>query len=185
MTISVRLQCRGLWVALLVVLSFPASAQRWLLVDTEALAVVVMDDDRPQLTLHNLAIGRSGVSRDRRRGDGTTPLGIFRITHIDHKAEFHRFIGLSYPDAPRARQALYDGVISADQHRAILTAHQRKTAPLQTTALGGYIGLHGLGQADPRVHRMMNWTKGCVALTNAQIDTLLLWVRVGMTVEIR
>jgi L,D-peptidoglycan transpeptidase YkuD (ErfK/YbiS/YcfS/YnhG family) len=31
----------------------------------------------------------------------------------------------------------------------------------------------------------MNWTRGCVALTDEQIDALLSWVRIGMTVEIR
>lgn len=182
---TARLLCRGLLVALLMVLSFPASAERWMQVDTHQLTLTVMDDDRPQLTLHNLAIGRNGVGRDRRRGDETTPLGRFRVTRIDRDATFHRFIGLSYPDAGRARRALYEGIITVDQHRAILAAHQRGAAPPQDTALGGHIGIHGLGRADPDVHRLMNWTKGCVALTNEQIDTLLLWVRVGMTVEIR
>ncbi len=175
----------GLLVMVLALLPFAADAQRWVLVDTDALTLTVMDDERPLLTLHDVSIGRYGASRDKRRGDNTTPLGRFRITRIDRQAEFHRFIGLSYPDPARARAALRDGIIDADQHRAIVAAHQRREAPPQNTPLGGHIGIHGLGRADPELHQAMNWTKGCVALTDAQVDTLLLWVDVGMMVEVR
>lgn len=170
---------------LLAVQPVPVKAERWVLVNTRALTVTVMDDQRPQITLHNLSIGRYGTSRTKRRGDNSTPLGRFRITRINRNATFHRFIGLSYPDAVRAELALGDGTISVEQFRAIRRAHQQSVAPPQTTPLGGFIGIHGLGGADPGVHQTMNWTKGCVALTNAQIDTLLLWVDVGMAVEIR
>lgn len=162
-----------------------ADAERWLLVDTEALTLIVMEGEWPQLTLHNLAIGRYGTSETRRRGDDTTPLGRFRITRIDRGAAFHRFLQLDYPDVERADQAQRDGVINDAEHRAILAAHRLGTTPPQNTALGGQIGIHGLGRADPDLHRSMNWTKGCVALTDEQVDALLTWVHVGMPVEIR
>ena len=50
------------------------------------------------------------------------------------------------------------------------------------TTLGGLIGIHGIGKGDPRVHRDFNWTFGCVALTNEQIDQLRPWVRLGTRV---
>lgn len=159
--------------------------ERWLLVDTEALTLVVMDGEWPQLTLHNLAIGRYGTSETRRRGDDTTPLGRFHITRIDREAAFHRFLQLDYPDVERAGQARREGVISDTEHGAILAAHRRGVTPPQNTALGGQIGIHGIGRGDPNVHRSMNWTRGCVALTDEQIDTLLRWVQLGMRVEIR
>ena len=155
------------------------------MVDTGKLTLTVMDGEWPQLTFHNLAVGRYGTSQAKRRGDHTTPLGRFRITAIDRDAAFHRFIQLNYPDVRRADQAYRQGVISGSVHQAILAAHRRGTTPPQNTALGGHIGIHGLGLGDPRLHQSMNWTKGCVALTNEQIDTLLTWVHVGMVVEIR
>ena len=162
-----------------------ADAQRWLLVDTQALTLTVMDGEWPQLTLHNLAMGRYGTSRAKRRGDRTTPLGRFRITRIERDSAFHRFIRLNYPDVERADQAYREGLIGDAERQAILAAHRRDAAPPQNTALGGHIGIHGLGRGDPRLHRTMNWTKGCIALTDEQIDTLLTWVHVGMLVEIR
>jgi murein L,D-transpeptidase YafK len=174
--------------ALLLVLAATAAAadaERWLLVDTQALTLTVMDGEWPQLTFHNLAIGRYGTSQVKHRGDHTTPLGRFRITRIERDATFHRFIALSYPDTDRADQAYREGVIGDAERRAILAAHRRGAPPPQSTALGGHIGIHGVGRGDPRLHRMMNWTKGCIALTDEQIDTLLIWVHVGMLVEIR
>jgi len=162
-----------------------ADSDRWLLVDTEALTLTVMQGDWPQLTLHNLAIGRYGTSETRRRGDHTTPLGRFRISGIDRDAAFHRFLQLDYPDVGRADQAHREGVISDAEHRAILIAHRRGATPPQGTALGGQIGIHGLGPADPDLHRAMNWTRGCIALTDEQVDTLLNWVHLGMRVEVR
>jgi murein L,D-transpeptidase YafK len=162
-----------------------SEAEHWLLVDTGQLTLAVMQGDRPLLTLHGIAIGRSGTSNEKHRGDNTTPLGRFRINRIDRDSGFHRFIGVDYPDATRAERALWSGDISRDQYRAIVLAHRRGATPPQATLLGGHIGIHGLGQADPRLHEMANWTKGCVAVSNAQIDSLLLWVRIGMMVEIR
>jgi lipoprotein-anchoring transpeptidase ErfK/SrfK len=62
---------------------------------------------------------------------------------------------------------------------------QAGKTPPQHTPLGGYIGIHGVGSGDPEVHRAYNWTNGCVALTNAQIDILAEWARAGTPVEIR
>lgn len=162
-----------------------ADSGRWVLVDTRELTLTVMDGEWPQLTLHNLAIGRFGTSEAKRRGDNTTPLGRFRITKIKRNSGFHRFLQLDYPDAVRTERALRDSVIGAADYRAILAAHRRGVMPPQGTALGGHIGIHGLGEGDADLHRATNWTKGCVALTDEQIDTLLGWVHVGTVVEIR
>jgi hypothetical protein len=114
-----------------------------------------------------------------------TPLGRFRITRIERDTGFHRFVGLSYPDAERAHIGRRQDDVSEQELQAILAAHRRGKAPPQNTALGGRIGIHGLGKADPRLHETMNWTRGCVALTNRQIDSLLPWLHIGMTVVIR
>jgi murein L,D-transpeptidase YafK len=178
-----------LFLCLLPTLSSAAYAgsdeEPWLLVDTEALTLTVMRGEQPRLTLHNIAVGRYGTSLDKQRGDNTTPLGRFHVAWIQRDSGFHRFIGLDYPDVERAEKAYREGVISQRERQAIIVAHRRGKRPPQDTALGGQIGIHGLGQADPQLHESMNWTRGCVAVTDRQVDALLPWVRVGMTVEIR
>jgi len=185
-TALVRVLLVGL---LLPILATAAETQprtkEWLLVDTHGLTLSVMHDERPQMTLHDLSVGRYGTSVEKTRGDNTTPLGRFRITRIDRRSGFHVFIGLDYPDIERARKAQQAGDISRRELQAIVSAHRHGKAPPQNTGLGGQIGIHGLGEADPGLHRMTNWTRGCVALTDRQVDSLLGWIRVGMTVEIR
>jgi murein L,D-transpeptidase YafK len=162
-----------------------AESLPWLLVDTEALRLTVMQRGEARMSLENIAIGRYGSTPEKRRGDNMTPRGRFRVLRINTDSEFYRFIGLDYPDVRRAKQAFQAGDIGRRDLEAILDAHDRGEAPPQGTPLGGYIGIHGLGEGDPRLHEMTNWTKGCVALTDAQIDALLPWIRIGMLVEIR
>ena len=57
--------------------------------------------------------------------------------------------------------------------------------PPQVTPLGGYLGIHGVGEGDPGIHADFNWTHGCIALTNQQIDDLAGWIRIGMRVVVR
>lgn len=161
------------------------AAERWLLIDTQTLTLHLMQGGRPQFTLHDISIGRYGPSATKRRGDNTTPLGRFHITGIRLDGGFHRFIALDYPDLARAERAFREGRLGRADLQRIAAAHRRGDRPPQDTVLGGHIGIHGLGRADPDVHAALNWTRGCVALTDRQIDELLPWVTTGMAVEIR
>jgi murein L,D-transpeptidase YafK len=162
-----------------------ADAQPWLLVDTGLLTVTVMQDDHPQLTLYNLARGRYGTTTKKFRGDEKTPLGRFRVTQIESSTAFYRFVRLSYPDAERAILGRMQGDLSEQELQAILSAHRDRKPPPQSTLLGGQIGIHGLGKADSQLHETMHWTRGCIALTDRQIESLLPWLEIGMEVEIR
>jgi L,D-peptidoglycan transpeptidase YkuD (ErfK/YbiS/YcfS/YnhG family) len=51
--------------------------------------------------------------------------------------------------------------------------------------LGGSIGIHGVGAGNRRIHEDFNWTEGCVALTNEQIDDLDRYIHIGTRVVIR
>ena len=66
-----------------------------------------------------------------------------------------------------------------------MTAHQLHQIPPQNTPLGGQIGIHGLGNADERIHKVFDWTHGCIALTNPQIDQLSQWIDTGTVVKIK
>lgn len=160
-------------------------AARWILVDTTTATLSVMDAQQPVLELQDIAIGRYGTNTDKLHADNTTPIGRYRVTGIRHDSRFHRFIALDYPDVPRAQRAYAAGQIDRRQLQTIVAAHRRGKVPPQTTTLGGHIGIHGLGSGDPAMHRALNWTKGCIALTDAQIDALLQWVGIGTSVVIR
>ncbi len=154
--------------------------------DTQALTLTVFSaEDRVQARFHNISIGSGGAAEIHLRGDETTPQGVFHIAWIDRHSRYGTFYGLDYPSAGIARRAYDDGIISEAERDAIVGALQENRLPPQTTALGGRLGIHGVGSGDPRIHQAFNWTDGCVALTNPQIRRLSRWVRIGTRVVIR
>ncbi|MGR8941561.1 MAG: L,D-transpeptidase family protein [Gammaproteobacteria bacterium] len=157
----------------------------WLLVDTTALKIEIKKGDRTVDTISDIAIGRGGAGYKAHRGDDITPFGDYRIGWVGERSNFRRFFGLTYPNAQDARTALIKGIISKDTYERIVEAVERNQIPPQNTPLGGQIGIHGLGAADEKIHRSMNWTHGCIAMTNNQIDHLSRYVEPGMVVKIK
>jgi len=162
-----------------------SSDERWLLVDTVNNKLMVMAGTRMISTYKDISIGRYGAANDRMQGDHQTPVGRFHIAWISDDSRFHRFLGLDYPDLETARRAYQDKRITGSDWQAIQRAHRQGKIPPQNTPLGGQIGLHGIGAGSREIHGRYNWTDGCVALTNNEIDELLQWVRVGTRVDIR
>ena len=162
-----------------------ASDDVWLLVDTKALTIEVKKGQQTLETLNDIAIGRGGAGFKSHRGDNVTPFGSYRIGWVGEKSTFRKFFGLTYPSAEDAQKALEQGVINQVAYNSIVTAHRSNQVPPQDTPLGGRIGIHGLGRADEKIHKSMNWTHGCIALTNGQIDHLSQWLDKGMVVKIK
>ncbi|TAN65915.1 MAG: murein L,D-transpeptidase [Methylobacter sp.] len=157
----------------------------WLLVDTKALTIEVKKGQQTLETLNDIAIGRGGAGFKSHRGDNVTPFGSYRIGWVGEKSSFRKFFGLTYPSTEDAQKALEQGVINQVAYNSIVNAHRSNQIPPQDTPLGGRIGIHGLGRADEKIHKSMNWTHGCIALTNGQIDHLSQWLDKGMVVKIK
>lgn len=162
-----------------------ADDEVWLLVDTKKLQLEVKQGDKTIAVMENVAIGRSGAGFKQRVGDDVTPIGTYKIGWINNKSPFYRFYGFDYPSIENADEALLSGLLSKKAHSAIITAHEKDKVPPQNTTIGGRIGIHGLGKADESIHKMMNWTHGCIALTNEQIDKLEQWIGKGMLVKVK
>lgn len=157
----------------------------WILVDTKSHTLSVLRGGQLLHQFDNVSIGRGGFSIDRMRGDGTTPLGTFRIDRIHPSSRFHVFFGIDFPRPEHARRAFDAGRIDAQDYERIVAAFEENEPPPQDTPLGGQLGIHGLGAGDLKVHDAFNWTEGCIALTNEQIRRLSRWIRVGTRVEVR
>jgi hypothetical protein len=63
-------------------------------------------------------------------------------------------------------------------------AHDRGAVPPFDTPLGGDIGFHGEGQRWKGESRDLDWTFGCIALTDADLDFLLARAPAGTPVAI-
>ncbi len=108
-----------------------------------------------------------------------TPEGTFYVAKKNAGSKYHRALVLNYPNAEDAERGLKAGLITIEEFNAIHAAEVAFTMPPMSTALGGYIEIHGSGTGV-----RTNWTQGCVALHNAHIDELWRWADVGTPVVI-
>jgi len=110
-------------------------------------------------------------------GDGKTPEGEFYIFTKNEKSRFFLSLGLSYPSIDDAKRGLAEKLISAEEHDQIVEAIKNKQMPPQKTGLGGEIYIHGGGI-------IADWTDGCVALRNEEMQELFDAIPVGTAVTI-
>ena len=157
----------------------------WLLVDTQKRIIQVKQDKRTLETFEGVAIGRKGAGHKQQVGDDVTPIGIYKISYTNNNSHFRKFFALNYPSVDDASLALFSARISYPDYQAIIQAHQNDQVPPQNTVVGGVIGIHGVGHGIKNVHNIFDWTHGCVALSNQQIDRLAKWVYKGMRVQIK
>jgi len=157
----------------------------WLLVETENRVLKVMNGERVLEVFNKIAIGSRGADWEKHRNDKKTPLGEYRIGWVNENSRYHRFFGLTYPNKENAKRAYLAGVLGESTLRAILRAEVEEDVPPQNTALGGQIGIHGVGKANSMIHDEFDWTSGCIAMTDEQIDRLTPWIKKGTPVVIR
>ena len=136
---------------------------------------VVIDKSERTLTLYAgarrlagfwVSLGAEPVGRKVCRGDNRTPEGRYYVSGRKENSDFHRALRLSYPsegDIERARQLGCEP--------------------------GGDIMIHGLKNEWPgamaRRHLLRDWTRGCIAVTNEEIEKIWAMVPDGVDVEIR
>lgn len=182
---SRRMKVRAWAAAVLVLASWPVLAgEIWINVDTGHRSLNVMEGERVVRVFDGISVGRSGVTNDKQTHDHKTPLGSYRVRRINDQSRFHIYFGFDYPNLEQARLAFQAGRIDYEQLKAIRKAHYLEQEPPANTALGGMIGIHGVGNGDVRIHEDFNWTDGCIALTNDEVDELTAWIRLGTRVEV-
>ncbi len=135
-----------------------------------------------------VAVGRGGIGDKRIRGDNKTPLGVYRITEFKDDSGFDLFMRLNYPNVKDAFYGLRNHLISRKQFDAIVAAARNNALPPQDTSIGGAVGIHGLGEETAervKVQQLLDWTRGCIALSNRDVHALRQYVDVGTKVTIR
>jgi murein L,D-transpeptidase YafK len=117
------------------------------------------------LKTYKVALGGEPVGPKMRQGDHRTPEGTYILDHRNAHSRFYRAIHISYPNARDLAQARKLGVAS-----------------------GGDIYVHGLPNGYGWLggnHRLKDWTDGCIAVTNEEIDEIWRAVKDGTPIEIK
>jgi murein L,D-transpeptidase YafK len=107
---------------------------------------------------YNISLGGNPVGHKQFEGDKKTPEGSYYITHRNPNSAFHLSLGISYPN-------------QAD--RAFAKAHGKSA--------GGDIFIHG-GPRERVTSR--DWTVGCIAVTDRQMEEIYAMVKPGTRINI-
>lgn len=117
------------------------------------------------LKTYRVALGRNPIGAKEEEGDNKTPEGIYTIDYRNPKSDYHLALHISYPSAEDTTRAAQRGVNA-----------------------GFDIMIHGLPNGQGwmgAAHRQKDWTAGCIAVTDKEIDELYRVTPDGTTIEIR
>jgi len=122
-------------------------------------------DHGKALKKYRVALGGDPVGPKSWQGDHKTPEGVYQLDRRNAHSQFYRSIHISYPNAQDRARARKAGVPP-----------------------GGDVMVHGLPNGYGWLgsgHRARDWTDGCIAVTNAEMDEIWNAVPDGTPIEIR
>jgi murein L,D-transpeptidase YafK len=114
---------------------------------------------------YKVALGGEPIGPKEQQGDHRTPEGVYVLDSRNAHSQFYKSIHISYPN-------------QQDKERAA-AAH---------VSPGGDVFIHGLPNgygAIGSAHRLRDWTDGCIAVTDSEIDEIWSLVRNGTPIEIK
>jgi murein L,D-transpeptidase YafK len=113
--------------------------------------LILLKEGKP-LKTYKVALGGNPVGAKTRQGDHRTPEGDYVLDRRNPHSQYYRSIHISYPNAEDRAQAAKLGV-----------------------AAGGDVMIHGLPNGEGYLrglHRLHDWTDGCIAVTDEEMDEI-------------
>jgi len=111
-----------------------------------------------------IALGRVPLGPKQQEGDGRTPEGHYVLDYRNPRSAYHKALHVSYPSAADTAAAQSRGVSAG----SLIMVHGVRNGL-------GFVG---------RLHRIFDWTDGCIAVTDAEIDEIWRSVADGTPIEI-
>lgn len=136
----------------------------WLAVCKSKRELTAYSNGQP-IKAYKVSLGKNPIGDKEFEGDKKTPEGIYFINAKNPASGYHKNLGISYPD------------------KLDIETSEKRGKPA-----GGDIKIHGLRNGlgfIGKFHRWYDWTEGCIALTDQEIDELYNAVDVGTKIEIK
>ncbi|MAY86241.1 L,D-transpeptidase family protein [Arenibacterium halophilum] len=111
---------------------------------------------------YDIYLGFAPAGPKQFEGDGKTPEGTYLIDRRNPNSAFHLSLGISYPNA---------------QDMAFAESQGKRP--------GGDIFIHGQPNNDKKAGKKANWTAGCIAVKDREIEEIYAMVRNGTVITIR
>ena len=121
--------------------------------------------DGNQIKTYKIALGRNPIGAKNKQGDHRTPEGFYTIDGRNPQSRFHRSLHISYPNE-----------------------RDLEVSRLLKVPAGNHIAIHGVSKDYEwmgRFHTALNWTDGCIAVTNEEIEEIWKLVPDGTEVQIK
>jgi murein L,D-transpeptidase YafK len=144
--------------------SQPTPKIQRIVIDKSAHTMMLMRDDKVWKSF-KVALSRQAVGAKERAGNHKVPEGAYVVDSKNAHSRFHLALHISYPNAADVERAQKLGVKP-----------------------GGNIEIHGVDKNYEWVgglQRQVDWTDGCIAVTNAEIEEIFPLVKIGTPVVIR
>jgi murein L,D-transpeptidase YafK len=133
-----------------------------IVVDKSDRTLIVFAGGKEVLRYNDIRLGDAPIGHKRFEGDEKTPEGTYTISGRNPKSSYHLSLRISYPNAADRAYAKSKGI-----------------------SPGGDIFIHGQPNAWRGPTLNTDWTDGCIALGNAEIEQLWKIVPDGAEIEIR
>lgn len=125
---------------------------------------LIIYSDQKEIKRYRISLGKQPIGHKEFEGDMKTPEGKYVINAKSSQSNYHKNLGISYPNEQDI-------------------AHAKKLGKQP----GGDIKIHGLPNGKGwlgKSHLIKDWTYGCIAVTNNEIDELFEKVKIGTPIEI-
>ncbi len=127
--------------------------------------VLMLLKDGEIFRTYKVALGKQPKGHKTRQGDRRTPEGRYVLDSRNPRSKYHLAIHISYPN-----------------ESDIVSAQKRGVSP------GGDIMIHGLppeSRSVGELHSFLDWTDGCIAVTNTEMEEIWQFVADGTPIEIK
>ena len=134
---------------------------------------IVVNKDKRELLVYSkgnllksykIALGKNPVGDKQFEGDDKTPEGLYYINDKNPNSGYHKNLGVSYPNASDSVEAKsFNKPVGGD---------------IKIHGIRNYMGIIG------KFHNLRDWTRGCIAVTDEEIDELYEHVPIGTPIQI-
>ena len=155
---------------------------RYVVVEKSRREVRLYEDGR-MVGVFPCSLGLGAESPKRSRGDFATPEGLYFVREKHPSRKYYLFVELDYPALKDILRAHWEGRLSDPLFSQYLRAWS--DGRIIRGPLGYAVGLHGGGLVRKEGNKILrDWTHGCIALRNADMQRLYRFVRKGTPVLI-